>query len=109
MAREWIKGKADELTGHELGVLFGGVGLGAILHMVSESMFDKFFEEKYPEKYTLYSTGATSGIFTTIGMALFIWARQTKMWSLQYFGVGLLVVELQSWLDMIRISFELKR
>jgi len=104
-----LRGKVDQLTGHELGVLLSGVGIGSVTHMVSESLFDKFLETKYPEKYTLYSTGATSGIFSTIGIGLVWYAHKSKMPVLAYFGGGILCVELQSWLDMIRISFELKR
>jgi len=104
-----LKTKVEELSGHEFGLTVSGVVLGSILHMVSESMFDKFLETRYPEKYTLYSTGITSGIFTTVGVALILYARKAKMYVLQYFGAGMIFVELQSWLDMLRISFELKR
>ena len=104
-----LRTKVDELSGHEFGLTVSGVVIGSILHMVSESMFDKFLEAKYPEKYTLYSTGITSGIFTTIGVALILWSRRAKMNVLGYFGAGMVFVELQSWLDMVRISFELAR
>jgi len=104
-----LKTRVDELTGHEFGLTVSGVVIGSILHMVSESMFDKFLETRYPEKYSLYSTGITSGIFTTVGVVLILWSRKAKMNVLGYFGAGMIFVELQSWLDMLRISFELKR
>lgn len=100
----------DVLSGEEIGTLALGTVVDSVVHMLGESLFDKFLETKYPEKYPLYSTGITSGILTAIGAGMYIIGTKKKEYvGLQYVGAGFLLSEVSSWLDMIRVNFEIGR
>lgn len=101
--------KADLFAKSEIGMTFVGVVGDSLIHMVMESVFDKLLETRYPEKYTLYSTGLSAGILTTIGIALAIYGKSVRYYVLQYIGWGMVASEISSWLDMVRLSFEIKR
>jgi len=103
-------GVVEYFSTKEVGLTFAGVLLDSITHAVAESLLDKVFEPRYPEKYALYSTGVASGIHTAVGLflALFGGIRGRTSPYLQYIGWGMVFSEVSSWLDMIRISFELK-
>lgn len=100
----------DILSGEEVGTLVLGAAVDSVVHMLGESLFDKFLETKYPEKYPLYSTGITSGILTSVGGAMYvIGAKNPEYRGLQYVGAGFLLSEISSWLDMVRVNFEIGR
>ncbi len=101
--------RADEFAKSEIGMTFVGVVLDSIFHMIAESLFDKLLATRYPEKYTLYSTGLSAGIFTTIGIALAVYGKSVRYYVLQYIGWGMVASEVSSWMDMVRLSFEIKR
>lgn len=109
MARERAGKIMDEFGNWEFGSTALGVFIGAILHMLSESVFDSFLKEKYPEKYPMYSTAISAGIFTTVAAVLFLYGKKTKTRMLEYLGAGLFFVEIPAWLDLIRVSFEIKK
>ncbi|GAI27452.1 unnamed protein product [marine sediment metagenome] len=101
--------RADEFAKSEVGMTFVGVVLDSVFHMISESVFDKLLETRYPEKYTLYSTGISAGILTTVGISLAIYGRSVRYYVLQYIGWGMVFSEISSWMDMVRLSFEITR
>jgi hypothetical protein len=109
MAQGLRRGAVEEFAKGEVGMVFAGVFIDSILHMMAESLFDKLLQTKYPEKYVLYSTGLATGIFTAIGVVLAFYGMRIKWYILQYMGWGMVFSEISSWLDMFRISFELKR
>lgn len=97
----------EEFAMSELGVTIMGSVMGAILHMISESAWDSFLEDKYPTKYPVYSTAISASIFTTIGIVMIIYGRKKEIYFLQYFGGGIILAEVAQWLDMVRVSFEI--
>jgi len=101
--------RADEFAKSEIGMTFVGVIMDSIFHMIAESLFDKLLSETYPEKYTLYSTGLSAGILTAIGVSLAVYGKSVKYYVLQYIGWGMVASEISSWMDMVRLSFEIKR
>jgi len=102
-------GVVEYFSTKEIGLTFAGVALDSISHAIAESLLDKVLEPKYPEKYALYSTGIASAIHTAIGIILAIrGGLKAAHPVLQYIGWGMVFSEVSSWLDMIRISFELK-
>jgi len=101
--------RLEEFSGSEVGFTFVGVLIDSITHMMAESGLDRVLEDKYPEKYPLYSTGIASGIHTAIGVALALYGGKIRYHLLQYIGWGMVFSEISSWMDMFRISFELKR
>ena len=101
--------RLEEFSSSEVGFTFVGVLIGSITHMMLESGLDRILEPRYPEKYVLYSTGIASATFTTIGLALAQYGSKVKYHLLQYIGWGMVFSEISSWMDMFRISFELKR
>lgn len=101
--------KADEFAKSEIGMTFVGVVMDSIFHMIAESLFDKLLETRYPEKYTLYSTGLSAGILTMIGISLAVYGKSVRYYVLQYIGWGMVASEVSSWMDMVRLSFEIKR
>lgn len=108
MAREKMARVMDEFGNWEFGSTALGVLVGAILHMLAESVFDSFLKEKYPEKYPMYSTAISAGVFTTIATVLFLYGKRAKNRMMEYIGAGIFFVEIPAWLDLIRVSFEIK-
>ena len=104
-------GVVEYFSTKEVGLTFAGVLLDSVTHTIAESLLDRALEPRYPEKYTLYSTGVASGIHTAVGLFLAIYGgvKGRAYPILQYIGWGMVFSEVSSWLDMIRISFELKR
>jgi len=103
-------GVVEYFSTKEVGLTFAGVLLDSITHAVAESLLDKVFEPKYPDKYALYSTGTATAIHTALGLFLALYGgiRGRTSPYLQYIGWGMVFSEVSSWLDMIRINFELK-
>ncbi|GAH70420.1 unnamed protein product [marine sediment metagenome] len=101
--------RADEFARSEVGMTFVGVVLDSVFHMIAESVFDKLLETRYPEKYTLYSTGLSAGILTTVGLSLAVYGGRIRWYVMQYIGWGMVFSEVSSWMDMVRLSFEIKR
>ncbi len=99
----------EEFATSEIGMTAVGVVIGAVVHMLGESLFDGFFESRHPDKYPVYSTGATSGVLTTVAVALILYGGSVRWYLLQYLGAGFLFVEIGSWLDIVRVNFEIGR
>jgi len=98
----------DEFTPSEMGAVSLGVIGGSVGHMFLESVFDGFYEPRFPENYPVYSTLSTTAIMAIIaGLAYWFGRKPDARW-LQYVAGGLAFVELVQILDLIRIQFFVK-
>ncbi|MHC1624569.1 MAG: hypothetical protein ACXQS2_00990 [Methermicoccaceae archaeon] len=103
-----IFGRIEELAPAELATAGFGVFLGALGHMVGESVFDGFFKERYPENYMLYSTAATSAILVPAALGAYFYGRRPGWEFLQYVAGGIFLSEIVQLLDLIRVTFQLR-
>jgi len=104
-------GFVEEYAPAEVANTAVGVAIGAFGHMLTEPAMDNLFKKWYPEgeKYMAYSTLATAGIYSAIGLGLWLYARKKAgLEWLQYVAIGIFFAELVQLLDCIRISFELR-
>lgn len=108
MAVETVFGRVEQYAPAELVNTGVGLGIGALGHMGLESVFDNFFEPRYPDTYPLYSTGAAAAILVPIGLGLYFYGRKPGLEWLQYIAGGIFLAELVQILDMVRVSFSLR-
>lgn len=103
----WL-GVVEEFSHSEVGFTFMGVLFDSIIHMITESALDRILESYYPDNYPLYSTLVASGAFTAAGIGIAAYGHKVRYPVLQYVGWGMVFSEISSWLDMVRVSFELR-
>lgn len=101
-------GRIEEFAPGELINAGFGVFLGAVGHMIGESAFDRFFKDKYPEEYPLYSTAATSAIMMPVAVGAYLYGRRPGLEFLQYIAGGIILSEIVQILDMVRVTFSLR-
>jgi len=103
-----VFGRIEEFAPAELINAGFGVFLGAVGHMIGESVFFFFFKERYPENYPLYSTAATSAILVPVALGAYFYGRRPGLEFLQYLAGGIILSEIVQILDMIRVTFQLR-
>lgn len=103
---ETIWGYVDQYTTPEFLNTATGVFLGTLTHVFGESLADRYYKERYPEKYPVYSTLTVTALIGAVSLALFWYSRKRAGWEFaQYLIGGFLLVELVQILDLIRVQF----